>query len=120
MLGRGDVVHGLVAAFPESERAALTRYGIRSIVLAPVATGTWWGYVGFDACDEDREWTRVEIDALRAFAGTLGAAIERERSERRLREAEASYRRLVEQATPRSPPTPSTTGRSGPCALSIA
>jgi PAS domain S-box-containing protein len=96
-LGRGDVVQGAVAALPPSEREAFARYDVRSILLAPIAaSGGWWGYVGFDACREDRVWTQVEIDALRAVAGTLAAAIERERSERRLREAEARYRQIVE------------------------
>ena len=37
-----------------------------------------------------------ETDALRAAAGTLAAAINRERSERRLREADARFRSIVE------------------------
>lgn len=57
----------------------------------------WWGWVGFDDCVEDREWTQIEIDALRAAAGTLGAAIHRQRSEQQFREAEERYRSLVER-----------------------
>ncbi|MGZ8625286.1 MAG: sensor histidine kinase [Actinomycetota bacterium] len=97
MLGRGDVVHGTVADLPPSERPTLERHGIRSILLAPVpgAEG-WWGYLGFDDCVDERVWSQVEIDALRAAAGTLGAAIQRERSERLVREAEARFRDLVE------------------------
>jgi PAS domain S-box-containing protein len=98
VLGRGDVVHGRVAEFPASERPTLTDFGIRSILIAPLLVdGEWWGYVGFDECHRDRAWTQVEIDALRAAAGTLAAAIERERSDRRLREAEARYRQIVER-----------------------
>ncbi|MGH2635395.1 MAG: PAS domain-containing protein [Actinomycetota bacterium] len=98
VLGRGDVVHGRVDEFPLSERGTLIEHAIRSILIAPVLVeGGWWGYVGFDDCRRDRVWTQVEIDALRAAAGTLGAAIERERSDRRLRETEARYRRLVEE-----------------------
>jgi PAS domain S-box-containing protein len=97
MLGRGDVVTGTPAEFPPSERGPLADHGIRSILLAPVpVAGGWWGYMGFDDCEDDRVWTQIEIDALRAAAGTLGAAIERERSDRRIREAEARYRDLVE------------------------
>jgi PAS domain S-box-containing protein len=97
VLGRGDVLHGAVATFPEAERAVLRTHAIRSILLAPISVdGAWWGYVGFDDCIDDRVWTQVEIDALRAAAGTLGAAIARQRSEERVREAEARYRSLVE------------------------
>ena len=98
VLGRGDVLHGLVSSLPDDERSRLEQHEIRSILLAPVLVdAAWWGYVGFDDCVEDRVWSQIEIDALRAAAGTLGAAIGRERSDRRLREAEARYRQLVEQ-----------------------
>ena len=98
VLGRGDVLYGFVDAFPEEERSRLAAHAIRAILLAPVSVdGAWWGYAGFDDCAEDRVWSQIEIDALRAAAGTLGAAIGRERSDRRLRETEARYRQLVEQ-----------------------
>jgi PAS domain S-box-containing protein len=97
-LGRGDVVNGRVADFAPSERERLERHEIRSIVLAPISVaGGWWGYLGFDDCDLERAWTQIEIDTLRAAAGIVGAAVERERSERQLREAEARYREIVER-----------------------
>jgi len=58
--------------------------------------GEWWGFIGFDQCEEERIWQPAEIDALRVVANTLGAAIGRERAEHRLTEAEARYRTLVE------------------------
>ena len=57
----------------------------------------WWGYIGFDHCDEDRLWPDAEIEALTGTASTLGAAIERERAVGRLDEAQALYRTLIEQ-----------------------
>ena len=98
MLGRGDLVHGSTADLPPAEAEAIASAGVRSLLLAPIsAGGGWWGYVAFEECDDDRVWTQIEMDALRAAAGAIGAAIERERSERRLRETEARYRQLVEQ-----------------------
>ncbi len=98
VLGRGDIIHGQVEAFPESEREHLRLHGIRSILVAPIFVGSeWWGYLGFDECRTERQWTQVEFDALRAAVGTLGAAIDRRRSEEQLRETEVRYRTLVEQ-----------------------
>ncbi|MGQ0668107.1 MAG: GAF domain-containing protein, partial [Actinomycetota bacterium] len=75
ILDRGDIVHGLVSDFPESERPLLAEQDIRSILIVPIlVAGEWWGSIGFDDCMTDREWTQIEIDALRAAAGTLGAA----------------------------------------------
>ncbi len=97
ILGRGDVVHGPVEEFPASERETLRNHGIRSLLLAPVfVAGEWWGYVGFDDCIEDREWSQIEIDALRAASSTIGAAIHRRYADARQRETEARYRQLVE------------------------
>ncbi len=96
-LGAGEVVHGLVRDFPEQERAVLEQSSIRSCVAVPVFVGEeWWGYIGFDELDEEREWQQAEIDAVRVAANTLGAAVARERDARRLAETEERLRTLVE------------------------
>ena len=77
-LSRGEVLGGPVREFPASERRRLEPHGIRSVLLVPVVvSGTWWGYIGFDDCVDEREWPQVEIDVLRAAGGTLAAAIDR-------------------------------------------
>ena len=97
MLSRGDVVPGPASTFPATERDTLAAHDIRSVLVVPIVVeGDWWGYLGFDDCCEEREWTQVEIDALRAVGGTLASAIIRERSDRQLREAEERFRRIVE------------------------
>ncbi|HJS26952.1 MAG TPA: PAS domain-containing protein, partial [Actinomycetota bacterium] len=96
-LGSGEILSGPVARFPASERPTLEAHQVRSLLLVPlVVAGDWWGYIGFDDCVDERAWGPDETDALRAAAGTLAAAINRERSERRLRETEARFRSIVE------------------------
>jgi PAS domain S-box-containing protein len=96
-LGGGEVLEGRVDRFPASERPTLEAHRVRSLLLVPIiVAGDWWGYIGFDDCMHERAWGPDETDALRAAAGTLAAAINRERSERRLREAEARFRSIVE------------------------
>ncbi len=98
ILGRGDVVHGRVGELPRAERERLDLQHILSILVVPIFVDQeWWGYIGFDDCVTEREWSQIEIDALRAAAGALGAAIQRERAEEQLRETEQRYRTLVEQ-----------------------
>ena len=97
LLSRGDVLAGPVRSMPEGERSHLEPSGIRSLLLVPVTVeGSWWGYVGFDDCVREREWPQVEVDLLRAAAGTLSAAIVRERAEAELRDTEERYRALAE------------------------
>jgi len=54
----------------------------------------WWGFIGFDECLEEREWTAATVEALRVAAGTLGALIERRRAEEALRENEATLQAI--------------------------
>ena len=97
LLSEGDVVAGPTPTMPPGERAHLEPHGIRSLLLVPVAVGgSWWGYIGFDDCERERAWPQVEVDLLRTAAGTLSAAIVRERAEADLRETEERYRALAE------------------------
>jgi PAS domain S-box-containing protein len=96
MLRAGEVIHGPVRDYPETERATLEPRGIRSCIVAPVMVdGAWWGFVAFGHAEE-RLWQTAEIEALRVVANTLGGAIGRERAAARLSEAEARYRGLIE------------------------
>ena len=93
-----EMVHGIVSAFPDQERAELSRQDIRSIAALPIfVEGAWWAIVGFDDCRRERAWTAHELDTLRAVAGMLGAAEQARRSELRRRDAEHRYRQLVER-----------------------
>jgi PAS domain S-box-containing protein len=93
----GDSVHGHVRELPGQERPLLEGGGIKSVAVVPVFAGEeWWGNLGLAACHEERSWSPAEIDALRAAAGLVGAAIKQERGEVALRETEERYRRLVE------------------------
>src|SRR5260370_28970037 len=68
--------------FPLDEQAELAADGVCSIVVVPIFAGpTWWGFVGFDDCSDEREWSTGMVEGLRAAAGRLGAAILRRRAE---------------------------------------
>jgi PAS domain S-box-containing protein len=98
VLADGDGISGPVSGFPESERGRLESQGILSIIVVPIFSGNeWWGFVGYDQCEEEREWLPAEIEALTLVANTLGAAIGRERAMRTLSETEARYQTLIEQ-----------------------
>lgn len=85
---RGEVVYGLARHLADTQRAYLEERGIKSAIRVPIMVdGRWWGTVGFDHAVEERVWQPHEIDALRAAAGLIGLAIQRDR-------AEAERRRL--------------------------
>ncbi len=85
VMRRGGHIFGAVREFPESERELLAAQGVLSIAAVPVYLGDrWWGFIGFDDCAEEREWSDVEMEALNVVASTLGAALSRRHTETRL------------------------------------
>jgi PAS domain S-box-containing protein len=93
-LSRGDVICGAVRDFPEAEREVLEPQAIVSLVAVPVfVNNTWWGFIGFDECRNQREWLREEIEALKTAASIIGAAIQRQQAEDLLRESEERFAR---------------------------
>lgn len=86
-MSRGEAIYGLVRQFPPSEQEVLAAQDILSIVVVPISVGSeWWGFIGFDECRLEREWTEAEIGALQAAANLIGAAIRRAHAERTLDE----------------------------------
>lgn len=81
-LSDGRPVFGLVRDFPADERDLLLVQDIRSLAVVPIFQGgAVRGFIGFDACSDDRVWTDHEIQVLRALAAGIGGAIARRASE---------------------------------------
>ncbi|MCP3136836.1 PAS domain S-box protein [Pyxidicoccus xibeiensis] len=100
VLSRGEVISGLVADFPEGERALLDPQGILSLLALPMRVqGVLVGFIGFDNTAEARAWDRLEVDLLSAAAGAISVTLERRESERALRERERRFRQLAENAS---------------------
>jgi two-component system, cell cycle sensor histidine kinase and response regulator CckA len=90
LLGAGEVLTGLVRDLPEDERDALAMMGSKSVAAVPVVVeGEWWGFIGFEDFEREREWSAAETDALRTAAGLVAAAVERGRSQRSLARKDA-------------------------------
>jgi diguanylate cyclase (GGDEF)-like protein/PAS domain S-box-containing protein len=104
VLSAGGVIVGALHELLPSERPLLAAQSIRSLAVVPVRVlGRFWGFLGFDDCAVEREWSAGEVEALRAAADLLGAAIaEKERDAEIARTAErlelalSQYRELVE------------------------
>ncbi|RLE32990.1 MAG: hypothetical protein DRJ61_08255 [Acidobacteria bacterium] len=77
VLGTGEIIATNVVDMPETERARLAPFKIRSILLIPLfVSGNWYGYVGFDCCKSTRSWTHQEVALLKVTTAQISAGIE--------------------------------------------
>lgn len=98
-LSQGRALQGYVDSIDESARVLVASQGILSVVAVPIFSGNvLWGFMGVDESKSRREWSPMEIQAVRTAADILGAAIQREKAEGVLRMSEAEYRSLFEHA----------------------
>jgi PAS domain S-box-containing protein len=96
-LSRGEIIEGHVRDFPPGEQEILAPQEIKSIVAVPIFLGAcWWGFMGFDECRSEREWSKAEIEALKTSASTIGAFIHRAEVEKALSESEQKFRALFD------------------------
>ncbi len=85
LLSAGESIFGLVKDLPENERAFLQSLGSLSIAVVPVFVKTyWWGFIMFEECRHERQWTSTDIEALSIAANMFGSAEERARTEQKL------------------------------------
>ena len=82
----GQSIRALTRHLPQPERALLDQDGILSVLMVPIFIDqTLWGYVGFDACRQERRWTASEESILVTIAASLGGALKRQQAEEQIR-----------------------------------
>jgi diguanylate cyclase (GGDEF)-like protein/PAS domain S-box-containing protein len=83
---QGQAIKGSVREFPLLEQSLLGQDQILSILMVPIfVDDQLWGYIGFDECYQERDWTGCEESILVAIAASIGAAIRRQRTEAKMR-----------------------------------
>jgi len=75
---RGEIVHGLVSAFPEKARNYFIPGDVISTIFVPVFKDSdFWGFIGFDDCANERHFTKDEAEILRTFGFLFMNAMDR-------------------------------------------
>lgn len=98
-LGKGETIYGDVKMFPADEAKFLQSLNLKSVVAIPVfLSGKWWGFLGFDEFNEDRQWSEAEIEALKKAAIGIGRGLENWLAKNFLKKSEEDFRHLFEYA----------------------
>jgi diguanylate cyclase (GGDEF)-like protein/PAS domain S-box-containing protein len=94
-LSQGLPVQGLVRDFPKEEQRFLRTLGSISMAVVPIFVDFgWWGFLVFDECHRERQWSGMELDAFHVAASIFGAAEARARTEQKARQKQNSLNLL--------------------------
>jgi len=75
----------IVRETPEPLKTILSSQDIISILLIPIfINNEFYGFIGFDDCLQEREWTKLEIDILTSAATSIALAIEELRQKKEI------------------------------------
>ncbi|KPA17026.1 PAS/PAC sensor signal transduction histidine kinase [Candidatus Magnetomorum sp. HK-1] len=89
ILGQNKIYQGHVRDFLLKEQKLLLPQNIYSIILMPIfVEKEWWGFMGFDDCCQERQWSKVEISTLKTLSSILSILIQNESTEK--------YRLMIE------------------------
>ncbi len=100
LLARGDIVAGIATEFPQPEQGILNTHKIFSILVLPlIVNNKFWGFIGFDNCQEARSWDSLEVDLLAAAAAAIALHQERALAEKSLSQAKEELEIQIDKRT---------------------
>ena len=89
---RGEIVKAKLSETTGYTRQVFLEHGTLSFISVPIMVGRkWWGFLGFDDCKEERNWSSEEIHVLKTAAALIAGAVEREAADERIRVSEERY-----------------------------
>ena len=92
ILQHGNPVFGGAQELPANEIKALKSFGIEAIMLVPIFTDKhWWGNIVIERHQNLVKFTPQELGALMAIGRSLGVAIEKESTGKRLQQAKIAF-----------------------------
>lgn len=81
-LSRNRPFKAIISQMPDgATKDILIAQDIKSILVLPIfLKGTFYGFIGFDDCKQEREWREDEISFLKTLSSKLTSAIEKRRN----------------------------------------
>ena len=96
----GEPYYGSINSFPPEEVEVIKFYDLKAALDVPIlVSNSFWGFIGFDDLRNEREWSEAEVDSLKAAAGILSAAIQRQLNDEAIRQLNAELEQRVRLRT---------------------
>lgn len=93
----GMIITNDTNQLPESDRCILQDQGIKSVAILPMFHyDTPLGFVGFDDCGKNRNWSMREIQLLKDVAAVLASLVNRRDVERQSRRGREIFRTVAD------------------------
>jgi PAS domain S-box-containing protein len=97
LMNDGIVYSENIYNLPEDVVAVLEPQGIKSIVVLPITVdNSFFGFIGFDECVQNRHWEQSELELLRTLANIISNAYERKRIEENLQKSEQENKAIID------------------------
>lgn len=97
LMNEGIVYSENIYNLPDDVVAVLEPQGIKSIVVLPITVdNSFFGFIGFDECVQNRHWEQSELELLRTLANIISNAYERKRIEENLQKSEQENRAIID------------------------
>lgn len=85
---------------PRNQREVLKPQGIRSLLQCGIYdSGRMVGFVGFDECRENRQWSREQIEVLTYVARVIGIFLIKDRAQRILKQRLTTLENVLEETS---------------------
>ena len=98
-LEQGKYVLGHVENLSTLIKQNLSSQNIQSILLQPIMIRErFWGFIGFDACHQKREWTNDEINSIGIASSIIGEFIDHSTTQLELQHSQKRFDQVTELA----------------------
>lgn len=96
-LSTGKNYGGIVSQLAtQEERDILEPQGILSILVVPIFHNSYfWGFVGYDDCQFEREWNEGDRNIIATLSAGIGSVIERAQAKRKIEDQKDFYENIL-------------------------
>lgn len=93
----GECINGPLSRMSKAEQERLMPFGIKTLLAIPTYfQGSFWGFVSFDDCHNERTFTEDEVNILRSGSMMIAGAVLRNEAAAKMRAADERAKLMLD------------------------